>query len=124
MRRTESLLRAAGVFDEAAINQEELDNDEEKRLESGSEPESRDEESISPNLSRNRDGRLRRRSGRNVNGSAKSASLNLTTSPGCCRPGNSPDNSELQHLPVFKSDHREESRYYGIPSISPLFETC
>jgi hypothetical protein len=111
LRRTETLLRAAGVLDDAAVNQEELDIDEDEMLESGSDFGSEDEETfLSPDMSRNRHGEPQNCS-LSPNTPAKRASSERS------RPGSSSGNSDLQHVSVFRSDHRDESRYYGMPLV-------
>lgn len=115
LRRTETVLRAAGILDEAAINQEELYDDDEL-LESSSEVENDDDElsSASPNLSRAQNGNPRRlpSSDRGQASNGLKARPPLTRSARNSQPS-APCNSDLQQIPVFKMDHREESRYYG-----------
>lgn len=122
LRRTETLLRAAGVLDEAAFDQEELYNDEDEQ--STSDIESEDELApVSPNLPIKQEEPLDRgpkTSSRKPAAKSASKSSASSTDP---RPSRLPGNSDAQQIPVFKMDHREEFRYYG-KSHRASFSKC
>lgn len=116
LKRTETLLRAAGILDDSAVGQEELHDDEGEELESDSEGENEEDEmAASPNLPRNQDGQPSKSRNPSISASAKPFQ-NIDSSTSSDIPGrshSSPCKSDLQQIPLFKLDSREESRYYG-----------
>ena len=114
LKRTETLLRAAGILDEASIGQEDL-QDEEDEFESESEVEYDDEKaSVSPNLSR-KDGQSKSHKPASISATKVFESIDSSASsdiPGRRHPA--PCKSDYQQIPLFRMDHREESRYYGM----------
>lgn len=131
LKRTETLLRAAGILDEASVGQDELHDDDDE-LESESEVEYENETaSVSPNLSR-KDGQTRSHKPTSISTAKLSDNIDSSASsdiPGRRHP--TPCKSDYQQIPVFKMDHREESRYYGMPILlytryydAETFRTC
>lgn len=129
MRKTESLLRAAGLLDEEGSSHDGFDG-EGQQLDSDSEHEN---EHGNEDINRPLDwgtaadhGRTRRHASTGHNpGSVpmaeKNFSRNSCPSFGpdssldlCERRRSSPGSSNIQHVPVLKIDDREESRYYGL----------
>lgn len=117
MRRTEILLRATGVLDEAAISTDEF-GDEEDDLETDSQD---DDDEFEVNTERHDVeavpgyGTSKSRKPPSTNAAAKSSRKHASDSE---RPdkssGSSPGDSAMQNVPVFRCDQRGEARYYGM----------
>ena len=108
MRKTESLLKAAGLLDEESITHDEFPDGEGNQMDSDSERENeQDNEGVQG--SSNWDDRM------NSSNQYLSPSLDPSNQHARSeRRRSSPGSSNLQHLPVMKMDGREESRYYGL----------
>ncbi|PLN84559.1 hypothetical protein BDW42DRAFT_162219 [Aspergillus taichungensis] len=122
LRRTEDLLRAAGLLGEETLNEENLSSSEDEQLEEGSDVDHDQDDSPNPRLDPNK-----RSSGILASNSTKDSdhaadqdppsdtaagvdgSESSTSATGRQRFGQNP----LQQVPVFKWDAREEHRYFG-----------
>lgn len=117
MRKTESLLKAAGLLDEESIGHDEFPDGEGNHLDSDSDREhEQDSEGIQGSSNWESD-RTRTRSHAPIDSSNRNPSPSLGPSNQHTRSErrrSSPGSSNLQHLPVLKMDGREESRYYGL----------
>lgn len=105
MRKTESLLKAAGLLDEESLTHDEFPDGEGNQMDSDSEREN-EQENEGIQGSSNWEGDRMDSSNQYL-----SPSLGHDQSE---RRRSSPGSSNLQHLPVMKLDVREESRYYGL----------
>lgn len=109
MRKTESLLKAAGLLDEESMSHDGFPDGEGNQLDSDSEHENeQDNEGIQGPSNWEGD---------RMDSSNQYLSPSLGPNDEHARyerRRSSPDSSNLQHLPVMKMDGREESRYYGL----------
>lgn len=130
VRRTESLLKAAGLLDEEGAGQDELVDGEGDQPDSDSEHDNGRNEDISgtKNSGAITDNQPRRHLLTGQKSGSTTGNLDRSSCPplGPKRPPTNRERkysatgcSDLQHIPVLRADDREESRYYGLSRILP-----
>lgn len=129
LRRTEDLLRAAGLLGEEILNEENPSSSEDEQLEEGSDIDHEHDESSNPNLdpSKRSPANLASNSTKDSDhatdrdpppdtAACVDGSENPAGATGRPRFGQNP----LQQVPVFKWDARDEHRYFGMLPIFPF----
>lgn len=130
LRKTEDLLRAAGLLGEETFNEENISSSEDEQLEEGSDVDHEQDESPNPRLdpSKRSSGILTSNSTKESDHAAGrdppsntaaglDGSESSTSATGRQRFGQNP----LQQVSVFKWDARDEHRYFGmLPNFAVL----
>lgn len=131
LRKTEDLLRAAGLLGEETVDEDRPSSSEDEQLEEGSDvdhghdessnnpslnPSKRSSALLTSNSTKDSDGATDRDPPSDSAGGADSSEISTGATPRQ-RFGQ----NLLQQVPVFKWDAREEHRYYGMLAIFPLF---
>lgn len=127
MRRTESLLKAAGLLDEESADQDEIIDGEGDQPDSDSEHDNGrgNEDSETADWGVITDNQPRRHLLTGQKSGSTTGNLDRSSCPPLGPKRSSTHHerrhsatgcSDLQHVPVLRADDREESRYYGLSS--------